>query len=155
PRGRYQSARELADDLRAFIDGRPIAARRLGRVALATRWVKKHRRTAGTMAAVAACVTALLVGGFLAWRAHAASLLGKLSLSTSGPNLVAEVLDKEDRPVVPSFPVPTSQPVSLKEGSYHVRLSSPGMLSQNYPLAMKRGDNRFFDPKLEDRWLWP
>ncbi len=155
PRGRYQSARDLADDLRAFLDGRPIAARRLGPVARASRWVKKHRRTAGAMAAVAACVAALLVGGFLVWRSHEESLLGKLSLSTSGPSLVAEVLDKDERPVVPSFPVPTSQPVALREGSYRMRLSSPGMLSQSYPLEITPGSNTASDAQLEDRWLWP
>jgi hypothetical protein len=155
PRSRYQSARELADDLRAFIDGRPIAARRLGPMALAARWVKKHRRTAGAMAVVAACVAALFVGGFLAWRSHEQSLLGQVSLSTTGPSLVAEVLDKDNRPVAPSFPVPTSRPVELREGSYRMRLSSPGILSQTYPLDIAPQNNIASDVQLEDRWLWP
>jgi serine/threonine protein kinase len=155
PIQRYQTAGELADDLRAFLDGRPIAARRLGVVGRATRWVKKHRRTAITMTAVAACVAVLLVGGFLAWRSHEESLLGRLSLSTSGANLVAEVLDNDNHPVVPSFPVPTSQPVAVREGSYHIRLSSPGMLSQSYPFDVARGSNAAPDVQLEDRWLWP
>ena len=155
PARRYQTARELSDDLRAFLDGRPIAARRLSPLAQATRWAKKHRKTAGVMAGVAASVAMLLVGGFLAWRSHEESLLGQLNLTTSGPSLVAEVLDKDDRPVVPSFPVPTSEPVALREGSYQLRLSTPGMLSQTYPLKVERGGNHYFEPRLEDRWLWP
>ena len=155
PARRYQTAHELAEDLRAFLDGRPIAARRLGVLARTTRWVKKRRKMATTMAAVAACVAALFVVGFLAWRTHEESLLGHLSLTTSGPTLVAEVLDKDDRPVVPSFPVPSSQPVALHEGSYQVRLSSPGMLSQTYPLEVERGSNHYVDARLEDRWMWP
>jgi serine/threonine protein kinase len=155
PTRRYQTAHELADDLRAFLDGRPIAARRLGVLARATRWVKKRRKMATTMAAVATCVAALFVGGFVTWRLHEESLLGRLNVSTSGPSLVAEVLDNDDRPVVPSFPVPSSQPVALREGSYQVRLSSPGMLSQTYPLEVERGSNHYVDARLEDRWMWP
>ena len=41
PQQRYDSAEELAGDLRAFLDGRPIAARRASPVELAERWVKR------------------------------------------------------------------------------------------------------------------
>jgi hypothetical protein len=107
------------------------------------------------LAVAAACGAALLVGVFLAWRIHEESLLGRLSLSTNGPTLVADVLDKDDCPVAPSFPVPNSDPVALRERSYQVRLSSPGMLSQTYRLDIDRGSQLSFDLQLEDRRLWP
>ncbi len=155
PGRRYQTAHELANDLRAFLEGRPIAARRVGVVERATRWVKRRRKTAIAMAAAAACGAALLVGGLLAWHWHEELLLGHLNISTSGPTLVAEVLDKDDRSVVPNFPVPSLQPIALHEGSYHVRLSSPGILSQMYPLEVERGSRLSFDLRLEDRSMWP
>ena len=37
---RYESASELAGDLRAFLDGRPIRARRASRIELAARWLR-------------------------------------------------------------------------------------------------------------------
>ncbi len=155
PTARYQSARELADDLRAFLEGRPIAAGRLSPIAKAIRWVKKHRRTAGVMSAVAGSVVILLVGGYLAWRAHEESLFGRLNITTSGPILVADVLDNDDRQVTPNFPVPSSEPVALREGKYQVRLSSPGMLSQTYPVEIAAGTQAGPDVQLEDRWMWP
>ncbi len=46
PQARYDSANDLADDLRAFLDGRSIKARRANPVERATRWVKQNRRSA-------------------------------------------------------------------------------------------------------------
>ena len=46
PRARYATAQDLADDLRAFLDGRPIAARPVGTVGHLWRWVKRNPRLA-------------------------------------------------------------------------------------------------------------
>jgi serine/threonine protein kinase len=42
PGSRYASARELAEDLRRFLDGHPVKARRIGRIQRAGRWVRRH-----------------------------------------------------------------------------------------------------------------
>lgn len=42
PERRYASAAALRDDLRAFLDYRPVAARRVGRLTRAARWLQRH-----------------------------------------------------------------------------------------------------------------
>ncbi|HKB04852.1 MAG TPA: serine/threonine-protein kinase, partial [Gemmataceae bacterium] len=65
PRKRYVGAADLADDLRRFLDGRPITARPVGRLAYAWRWARREPKTAtlfavGTLLAIG--LPALLVG---------------------------------------------------------------------------------------------
>ena len=55
PSDRYQSAGAMADDLRAFIAGREIQARRLNFIQRQARWLQHHQRLAA----------AALVGSFL------------------------------------------------------------------------------------------
>jgi WD40 repeat protein/tetratricopeptide (TPR) repeat protein/predicted Ser/Thr protein kinase len=59
PARRYASAESLADDLQAFLDGRPIAARPVGRLERAWRWCRRNPALATAAAAVA---LALLAG---------------------------------------------------------------------------------------------
>jgi tetratricopeptide (TPR) repeat protein len=54
PARRYQTAAELADDLRRFLDERPVRARRVGTVEQIWRWCGRNRRLAAAGAAVLA-----------------------------------------------------------------------------------------------------
>jgi WD40 repeat protein len=56
---RYATATELAVDLRAYLEGRPILARPVGRLERAVKWVKRNPVVAGAAVAV---VTALTLG---------------------------------------------------------------------------------------------
>src|SRR5262249_31690239 len=47
---RYATAQELADDLRRFLDDRPIRARRPTLAARCVRWARRHRSLAGARA---------------------------------------------------------------------------------------------------------
>ncbi|HYU43997.1 MAG TPA: serine/threonine-protein kinase, partial [Vicinamibacteria bacterium] len=70
PARRYDSARDLADDLRRFLDGDPVQARRAGRGYRLSRTARKHRAVL-TVAAVGFALTATAMGASLRarWRA--------------------------------------------------------------------------------------
>jgi WD40 repeat protein/tRNA A-37 threonylcarbamoyl transferase component Bud32 len=61
---RYGSAAELADDLRRFLDGLPVRARPVGRLARAARWCRRNPALASVGAVAAA---ALVAAGALWW----------------------------------------------------------------------------------------
>src|SRR5262245_56960641 len=65
PADRYASARELAEDLERWLDGRPILARPASRVERAVKWVRRHKLIAALSAA--AVIGAILGVAGLAW----------------------------------------------------------------------------------------
>jgi serine/threonine protein kinase/Tfp pilus assembly protein PilF len=67
PTERYATAQELADDLRRFLDDRPVLARRPTMTQIASKWARRHRglvRTA-VLLACAGCVTLGIVAALL------------------------------------------------------------------------------------------
>ncbi len=66
PRRRYASARELADDLRRWLDGAPITARPVGAVTRGWMWCRRHPAPAS----LAALLAVSLLGGFagITWK---------------------------------------------------------------------------------------
>ena len=68
PGRRYASAREFAEDLRRFIDGRPVAARRLSVVGHAARWCRRNQALAAVSAALLFAFIAGLSGVLWQWR---------------------------------------------------------------------------------------
>jgi WD40 repeat protein/tetratricopeptide (TPR) repeat protein len=66
PAQRYASALALADDLRRFLDGRPILARRSTTVERGWRWCRRNKLLAATSFAFAAAVLILAVGATVA-----------------------------------------------------------------------------------------
>jgi hypothetical protein len=67
PSGRYSTARALAEDLRRFLEDRPICARRLSLVERALRWAKRHRALIAT--AVAGILLSMAIGTVALWQA--------------------------------------------------------------------------------------
>jgi serine/threonine protein kinase/Tfp pilus assembly protein PilF len=68
PTARYATAQELADDLRCFLDDRPIRARRPTLFDRATKWGRRHKAAVGAVAAlVAVALVALGVSTVLIW----------------------------------------------------------------------------------------
>jgi WD40 repeat protein/tRNA A-37 threonylcarbamoyl transferase component Bud32 len=66
PGRRYQTARELAEDLRRYLRDEPILARPVGRVGRAWRWCRRSPGQAALVALVALLVLALAAGGVAA-----------------------------------------------------------------------------------------
>jgi WD40 repeat protein/tetratricopeptide (TPR) repeat protein len=64
PRRRYASAAALAEDLRRFLDGEPVAARPVGPVGKTARWARRRPAVAMLLALLAA-VAATGLGGIL------------------------------------------------------------------------------------------
>jgi formylglycine-generating enzyme required for sulfatase activity len=59
PDRRYQSAKEIAEDLRRFVEGRPIVARPVTRAERAWRWVRRNRAVSGASCAAFLAIAAL------------------------------------------------------------------------------------------------
>jgi WD40 repeat protein len=69
PRRRYSSGRALADDLRAWLDSRPIAARPVGPLTRAALWFRRRPAIAGLSAATFVVALAGLAGIVWQWSA--------------------------------------------------------------------------------------
>lgn len=63
PEHRYQSAGAMTDDLRLFMQRRPIAARRAGLVERGTKWVGRHRAWSAAVAAM--CLLAVVASFYV------------------------------------------------------------------------------------------
>ncbi|MEZ6129086.1 MAG: WD40 repeat domain-containing serine/threonine protein kinase [Planctomycetaceae bacterium] len=63
PDRRYDSCRDMADDLRAWLDGRPITARRPGLIHKASRWLLRHR---GVVVGALALLILITIGALTA-----------------------------------------------------------------------------------------
>jgi predicted Ser/Thr protein kinase len=120
PGQRYRTARELADDLRALTEGRPIAARRPGLVERGVKWLRRQRRSVAlTTAAVAA--TLLVIAGIVAGNAmYAQWRSSSLALDSQNPPLVAEVFDPRGRSVAGPVTVPLQQPLTIPAGEHEL-----------------------------------
>ena len=143
PRQRYATAQALADDLRAFVEGRAIKARRSTLAEQAARWFKQQKRSVGIAAATVAATITVVVGSLIAWQMHGQAKLGYLTLNTPRDGAeraeVAEVLTLDDQPVGSPFTLPTKEPLALPEGAYRLRLTAPAKVSQNYLFDIAAG----------------
>jgi tetratricopeptide (TPR) repeat protein len=74
PAQRYDDCQALADDLRRWLEGEPIAVRRVGPIERLARWGRKNPATAGLIGAVAVL---LLTGTVVAWSLAAWALAEK------------------------------------------------------------------------------
>lgn len=152
PGRRYPTAQALADDLRAFGDGRAIKARRATWAEQAARWFKQQKRSVGVAAATVAATVILVACGLIAWQMRLQARLGYLTLNTPREvdqrADVAEVLSLQDELVGAPFTLPTKEPLALPEGAYRLRLTGPSKLSRDYLFDVAAGEAATFDVGL-------
>lgn len=146
---RYQSAQELADDLRAFIEGRAIRARRVSVVEHAARWIKQNNKQLVTTVAAVAVTIVALTGGTLFWKQYDELQNGSLVLKTKSGPLTAEVIDERGELVVPTFTVPNEQPVTVPAGDYLLRVSGRGALSRSARFGLHKSQKLELDVDLD------
>jgi serine/threonine protein kinase/WD40 repeat protein len=77
PAERYATAQDLADDLRRFLEDRPIVARRPSPAQLARRWVRRHRPLVASLSVAAALLVAGLIAGLLTYAQKKSELAGQ------------------------------------------------------------------------------
>jgi outer membrane protein assembly factor BamB len=151
---RYASAKDLAGDLGALLEGKAIKARRRSLPERLGMWMKRQGRTF-KMVAASAVVAMLLLAALLQgldWRRR--WLLGGVSFSNDGPAQLVEIFGADDDIlVVPPFTSPTREPVRLPEGDYRVRLSAPYRISETYRMLVERGQTRSYRIDLSERLL--
>ena len=89
PADRYRSAAEMRDDLRCFLEHRPVRARRISAAQRVVRWVRRRPLQATLVLTTLLCVSALTIGGPFAaikYRSAREKLLGQnyaLSISAA------------------------------------------------------------------------
>ncbi|HJZ56762.1 MAG TPA: protein kinase, partial [Gemmataceae bacterium] len=87
PRRRYPSALALADDLRRFLDGRPIRARRVSRLEAGWLWCQRNPVVAGLAAAlVVSVLTGLVAALVLLGEAHRSAADAAANAGRAGEN---------------------------------------------------------------------
>ncbi len=67
PERRYQSAAELADELRKFLNNEPVQARPLGKLARASRTIRRHPMASGLVLACLSTIVALVILAINVW----------------------------------------------------------------------------------------
>src|SRR5262249_7893586 len=154
PARRYAGAADLADDLRAFREGRPIRARRPSLLERSARWLRRHRGSAALVAGSAAVAVLLLLAGMVGVGQFREWQIGRLFLTTTGPVLTGELLDEHGRRVQSRFTVPTEEALALPAGPYQLRLRGRGFLDETLQVHVERGKEQAFRVNLGDQRLW-
>jgi len=151
PARRYQSARAVAEDLRAVLDGRPIRARRVRLSERVVRYVRRRKKAIGSGAIGVAATVLVMIGALLGWRFYSDWQLGRIVLTNDGPPLTAQVLPESgDLPAGEPFEVVTRWVLALPAGDYRLRLNGVGRLGRTCRFAVNRGETQTHAISLDE-----
>lgn len=145
---RYSSASELAEDLRAIGEDRPIRARRPRIIERSSRWLRERKRavTAAGSATLAtlACLGLIIGGQHLLRKSRETTL----QLTTASLGLVAEI-DNGNTTTFQSLP--TQEPLKLEAGDVSMHISGDGHLSQRLDVALAPDDGKTLQVSVDDQ----
>jgi len=94
PAGRYETAQEMADDLRRFLEDRPIRAKPPTRLQRAAKWARRHRGLVGAGALCACLLVAGLVAGILLLAREEGRTEQAYDLSEENLQVARQVIDQ-------------------------------------------------------------
>ena len=155
PSARYATAQALADDLRAFCEGRAIKARRASIAERTVRWVQKRKKSAAVASIAAAATLAVAIVSYVTLSSWAAARLARLSVDTTADeHFKVEMLDEAEQKTIATFTAPTQEPQVIPPGRYHVRLSQAGQLSETSQFEAGVGGYYSVFAGLSRRNLW-
>lgn len=130
---RYRTAAELADDLRRFIEDRPILARRIGPVERLWRWSRRNPAVAGLGAATLALsvlVAAVASTGYIRTKRALAGQAAQRKRAEATSTLAQDALDRIFDRLGPLRTVRTSELTVEGAGGRSIELPTPPTLSK-------------------------
>ncbi len=152
PEQRYETAQELADDLRRFLEGKPTLAKRPTWMDRAGKWTRRHAR----LVAAAACVAIAASIGLTVstWMIAGAHTRTKAALIESEANRVraeanharAESHYRQAREVVDRFGARLAEQLALVPGAENVRA---GLLLDTLEYYEEFTEHAAGDPDLQ------
>lgn len=152
PEQRYETAQELADDLRRFLEGKPTLAKRPTWTDRAGKWTRRHAR----LVAAAACVAIAASIGLTVstWMIAGAHTRTKAALTESEANRVraeasqarAESHYRQAREVVDRFGARLAEQLALVPGAENVRA---GLLLDTLKYYEEFTEHAAGDPDLQ------
>ena len=130
PSQRYQSARQLADDLRACLEGRAISARRSNVLQKAVRWARQNQRRVKRSATTVVATCAVLAIAVFGWQAYQGAQVCQLRLE-GAPSVVATIQDPDSTDAAVnaqsvSLPMPQATPINSGEIQVEVQGAEAG-----------------------------
>ncbi|MEQ1825355.1 MAG: serine/threonine-protein kinase [Pirellula sp.] len=154
PAARYPNCSRLICDLEHFIHGEPIQARPPGLFETSWRWVHRQREHA-FFGIVAAATTILIAAStWASWTFYTRSQIGYLNLTGGRLVQTAELLDRNDRRIIPPFSIPTIESIPIPAGAYQLRVTEPGKTGQELLLDIEPGKDHEFRVSFDENNLF-
>lgn len=122
PRRRYPTAQAVADDLRAWLDHRPISARRVGTVERAFLWCKRRPAVAGLSAATLIAIVAGTASVITVQAASNRKLAAENIVTKNAEDLAEKRLDRAMASI----------------NDYYTGFSKDAITSEQIPLALRQ-----------------